>query len=316
MATTTPVNSLFDNAIASIELGVLDFNEASNNHMRGLSATRNLYAGVLLLLKERLYRLDPVLISARVMPQLNGGKVVWVSTGKKTADYQDLESRWKSLGLDQFEWKRLKRLRDIRNNVEHLYHSGTPNTLRQAVADTFLLVTELLRDHLGEIPAQVFDEGVWDVLQNTTETQHALMRTCRESRLAIDGVPQPMETIWGELRCEECDSELVRVKNGTTYPDVELVCDACGAEPSTAEVLSTALRNEHSFWWYQVKDGEEDPLGTCYECGEETYLLSEDQCMLCLVSRQYERCIRCSEQLGLDEQDDGGLCGYCLHAMR
>ncbi len=311
------MNDLFSNAVASIEFGVLDFELAGNDAKRGLSATRNLYAGVLLLLKERLRRLDPTLISAQVEPKLDGGQVIWRGKGKNTADYQDLESRWKSLGLAGFDWGRLSSLRKVRNNVEHLYHAGTEAMLRQAVADTFLLVTELLRDHLGETPAQVFSEEAWEVLLHEATTQHALVVACRQSRSTVVGVPQPMSAIWDGLQCDDCGSELMRVKGGTTYPDVHLVCDACGAEPSTTEILSAALRDEYHFEWYQaVKDGEVDPLGACPECGKETYLISEDQCMLCLESRPYQRCIRCDEQLGLDEQDNSGLCGYCLHMAR
>lgn len=311
------MNDLFSNAVASIELGVLDSVEAANEPRRGLSSTRNLYAGVLLLLKERLYRLNPNLIYARIEPKLDDGQVSWVGIEKNTADFRDLESRWKSLGLTSLDWGRLNSLRRVRNNVEHHFHSGTTAALRQAVADTFILVTVLLRDHLNETPAQVFDKKVWETLQQEAATQRALVEACRNSRDYVSDVPAPMARIWAGIRCGDCGSELIRVTEGDFYPNIELVCDACGAEPSTAATLSAALKDEYGFERYQaVKDGEEDPLGICPECFEETYLISEDQCMLCLDSRSYQSCIRCDQQLGLDEQDNSGICGYCVHIMR
>lgn len=308
------MNDLFSNAIASIELGVLDSELAANDPRRGLSATRNLYAGVLLLLKERLHRIDPTLISARVEPKLDNGQVIWTGKGKNTADFQDLQSRWKSLGLAAFDWGRLSSLRKVRNHVEHLYHAGTEAALRQAVSDTFLLVTVLLRDHLDETPAQVFSENVWDSLKQGADTQHELVVACRSSRAGVTGVPGPAEDIWETLRCDECDSELVRVTGGDSYPDVELVCDACGEEPSATGLVMEALQDEYAGDRYEAgKGGGDDPLGICPECGEDAYLVAEDQCMVCLESKSYDECIRCTEPLGLDEQDNGGFCGYCAH---
>ena len=51
------MNSLFDNAVQSIQLGVEDYQ--SNDAKRAVSAVRNFYAGVLLLAKEVLIRAAP-----------------------------------------------------------------------------------------------------------------------------------------------------------------------------------------------------------------------------------------------------------------
>ncbi|MGQ3075323.1 MAG: hypothetical protein ACT7A5_29945, partial [Ferrovibrionaceae bacterium] len=51
------MNSLFDNAIQSIQLGLEDYK--SNDPKRPLSAVRNFYSGLLLLAKETLVRATP-----------------------------------------------------------------------------------------------------------------------------------------------------------------------------------------------------------------------------------------------------------------
>ncbi len=51
------MNTLFDNAIQSIQLGVEDYQ--ANDPRRALSAVRNFYAGILLLAKEVLVRTAP-----------------------------------------------------------------------------------------------------------------------------------------------------------------------------------------------------------------------------------------------------------------
>jgi hypothetical protein len=51
------MNSLFDNAIQSIQIGIEDYE--ANEPKRALSAVRNFYAGTLLLAKEVLVRAVP-----------------------------------------------------------------------------------------------------------------------------------------------------------------------------------------------------------------------------------------------------------------
>jgi hypothetical protein len=51
------MNSLFDNAIQSIQIGIEDYEH--NDPKRALSAVRNFYAGTLLLAKEVLVRKAP-----------------------------------------------------------------------------------------------------------------------------------------------------------------------------------------------------------------------------------------------------------------
>jgi len=53
------MNSILKNAIISIQLGIEDFLKTEKDPRRALSAMRNLYAGVLLLFKEKLARLSP-----------------------------------------------------------------------------------------------------------------------------------------------------------------------------------------------------------------------------------------------------------------
>jgi hypothetical protein len=51
------MSSLFDNAVASIRMGIEDYQ--SQDAFRDISAVRNYYAGVLLLAKEALVRRFP-----------------------------------------------------------------------------------------------------------------------------------------------------------------------------------------------------------------------------------------------------------------
>src|SRR5262245_27857245 len=100
---------LLENAVESIRLGVEDFQ--SGTHARLISAVRNIHAGILLLYKEALRRMSPegsneVLVKAKIVPSLDvDGDVLFVGTGKKTADTQQIRERFDALGIET-DWKR------------------------------------------------------------------------------------------------------------------------------------------------------------------------------------------------------------------
>jgi len=302
--------SMFENAIASVELGVLDYNESKTDPRRGLSATRNLYAGVLLLLKEALHREAPELIWARLKPERKDGGIIWVGKGKMTADFQDLQERWKGLGMS-FDWQRLASLRKVRNNVEHHYHPDGEAALRQAVADTFTLVVQILRDHLKSNPASEFAPEIWEVMIHEARTQQELKIACVNSRSAVVGVPDEIRRIWSQIRCDQCGSELLHAPVGAEYPDFNLDCQTCGTDLYVPDLVVDGIQEAYAVEAYEaLKDGGQDPVVACPNCNEDAYLVEEDRCMLCDESKTYENCNICGTPLGVDEQDDGGLCSY------
>ena len=75
---------LLENAVQSIQNGLEDY--ATGSSRRALSAIRNIHAGVLLLLKEKLYQISPsdsdgVLIKANFDPEIdNKGNVTFVGS--------------------------------------------------------------------------------------------------------------------------------------------------------------------------------------------------------------------------------------------
>jgi hypothetical protein len=83
-----PLSPLLANAISSIEAGVEDFK--LKEPKRAGSAVRNFYAGVLLLLKEKLRRESPpgsddALLYERIeFRRSAGGDIVFVGSGRKT----------------------------------------------------------------------------------------------------------------------------------------------------------------------------------------------------------------------------------------
>jgi len=130
---------LLENAVVSIQLGLEDF--ASVDERRVLSAARNLCAGVLLLCKEVLRRLSPpdsddVLIRVRKRA-IRGvdGSVRLVGYGKKTIDRAEIEERFKDLKI-AVDLSKLRRLAEIRNDIEHMHPVVGPALIQEAIAVT------------------------------------------------------------------------------------------------------------------------------------------------------------------------------------
>jgi hypothetical protein len=309
------VSDLFSNAIESIENGVQDF--LGKNPRRISSAIRNLYAGVLLLLKEKLYQESPpesegILIYQRFQPRRTPDGVVLVPAGKVTVDFSEIQQRFKALDLT-LDWKRLERMQQIRNDVEHHKLKHPEGVVREAVANTFVLVAAILKDHLEEDPAQVLG-ATWQAMLTEAALFKSVDEECKKSRSALTDVPNTATpAVEDFLQCPSCESTLMYTADDS-YWHADFTCRACGEESDLNAVMPEALAKAYPpprFW----KPGDEPPtqdIGTCPNCNEEAFSIAEDCCLVCSESRPYDECLRCGETLGLDEQDSG-LCSYCEH---
>lgn len=306
---------LLQNAIDSIELGVEDYSMADAR--RAVSSVRNFYAGVLLLLKEKLRRESPpgsndALIYSRVECTRRDGGVVFVGTGNNTVDFDEILARFKSLGLE-FDFGRLRQLRKTRNEVEHHAPVQGHAKVREAIAQTFVLVVVALQELLAITPRDVFNERAWDTMFHAAETYKDLADRCRRSIEALKNAPSQAAEVLRSLECPDCSSSLLRAMSPDSYFDATFACHACGAESPLSDVMPTSLKAVYGLESYlSVQHGHEPILDTCPSCDATAFLVQDDICLVCGSGRDYPNCVRCGERLGLDEQDTG-LCGYCEH---
>lgn len=308
-------SGMFQNAIEAIELGVEDYGSADPR--RAASAVRNFFAGLLLLLKERLERISPELISAKVEPTLQtDGTVVWAARGDKTIDVAAIMERWKSLKLAPIDWQRLEHLQKLRNALEHRAASVGRDGLRGAIADTFVLAHEILEKHLAESPTELFQDGVWKQMLSEAKLHDAIRQECRESRRktaeSLDGLAAMV--VADHLACSECGSDLIRITDDEPYPDCSIKCSACGLEEYIACLVEQWTENQsRSRGRRRPDEYEDDPYGMCPECDRNTYSIEEDRCLACGERKPYDKCWQCGELLSLDEQSLRGMCGGCRH---
>jgi hypothetical protein len=312
--------SLFENAVASIRMGVEDYRQQDTD--RDVSAVRNFYAGVLLLAKEALVRKAPeaepkdvIGTSYKPVPDGDGG-VEYETVGGKTIDFNTIAGRFKDFGMF-IDHNALKDLNRIRNDVEHHYTDKPEAAVRTALAKGFPVAASLFRQ-MEEDPAILLGE-IWSVMLETRELyEHEL----KEAKATLVRVQWHSETVsTATFKCTDCESELMEQLDpeNSLQHAVEFRCRSCQATPEVGDVIEATIENAFAFDAYtRAKEtGEEGPIYQCPACERDCYVETEDSCANCNESLDYEsECMRCSNGISIQEFLDGndtGLCGYCSY---
>lgn len=310
------MNTIFTNAVQSIQIGVEDYQ--SSDSRRVLSAIRNITAGVLLLFKERLRELSPpdsqeVLIKQRVRPELDAkGNLVFMGNGKNTVDVQQIKERFLSLKIET-DWKRFENINLIRNNIEHYCTSESTDRLKEIIADSFIIIRNFVTNQLGYEPLDLLGEPTWAVFLNVTDVYQHELAECKKAIGCIDWESDVMSKMADHLRCQKCESALVKPINpkADSNYSLEFSCSSCGNVSGIDEMAESALCESFDYDLHSaIKDGDSSPIGTCPECGRETFVLAEDLCAACGESLSFHACDICGDALGPEDQDFGGLCSY------
>jgi hypothetical protein len=314
------MNTLFDNAIQSIQLGVEDYR--SNDPRRALSAVRNFYAGMLLLAKEVLVRAAPQaaaedILGARYKPVPDGaGGVKHVKAGHQTIDFATLAERFKDFGL-KINRNALDELNRIRTDIEHYCTTESKETVREAIAKAFPVAVELFA-LAGEAPHEVLGDA-WQTMLDVRDVYERELRTCEESFAALKSETGVLEQI--SFNCSECRSDLVGQSEPTnTDPwSIHAVCHACGSEPEGDKLVEHSLEvHFHGAIYRAFKDGDIMPLDQCPQCGRRTYVVGDEHegCALCEFMLD-PSCANCGITLSPSDAhpEDPRLCSYCYHML-
>lgn len=312
--------SLFENAIASIRMGVEDFRQ--QDHDRDISAVRNFYAGVLLLAKEALIRAAPNadpqhVIGAKLKPVPDGqGGIEMAQVGHSTIDFQQIGERAKDFGIT-LDGRALKALNTIRNDIEHHYTSESATAIRAAISKGFPVAASLFRQ-LEEDPVALLGEA-WTTMLATKELYD---QELGEARTTLEKIRWHSPSITAEvIKCGNCQSELVeQVEPDNESQDcAELRCRTCGQDVEMGDAIERAIEKVHGTEGYiRFKETFEDgPIYNCPACGRATLVEGEDGCANCSEPLDYTaECVRCGEGIGIQDYLDGldeGLCSYCAH---
>jgi hypothetical protein len=305
---------LLTNAVQSIQLGVEDY--GCNSHPRLLSAVRNIHAGILLLYKEALRRKSPAgsndaLIKAKIVPSLDAnGNVVFIGSGKKTVDTQQIRERFAGLKIAT-DWTRLDSITEARNALEHYYPQLTQQALHGLLTDAFLIIRSFIAGELNDDPRTLLGDQTWQAMLHVSEVHAEERRECQARLDKIKWVSDALKEGLPELTCDQCGSDLLRPVNIDS--EVQLKCSSCGKTEIPDSYVPKAIASAlDSAAYMAVKDGGTTPYVMCPECGNETYVIDEQRCALCEHEAEHT-CIRCSNEIPPEELDSSPLCSWCAH---
>ncbi|MFN8468815.1 MAG: N-6 DNA methylase [Caldilineaceae bacterium] len=244
---------LLRNAIASIQIGIED--SQSEDPRRMLSAVRNLYAGILLLFKEKLLRLSPkgsneVLIKKRVIPMMRGkGNVSFQGFRNETVDWNEIVERFRGLNMEKSlgvvsrnNLGPVDQIRQIRNNIEHYYEISSRETMVEVVQSTFVVIRDFIKSELKADPEQLLGPECWRALVLNSEVFGLERKDCLAMLNELPWPSTDLRSLVDKVHCSSCQSLLVSPDEAKSRP-IEtryFTCRVCKQEMTFDQLVAAA----------------------------------------------------------------------------
>lgn len=313
---------ILNNAVESIQIGLEDFKNPDPR--RAQSALRNIFAGILLLFKEKLRRLSPaesqeVLIKQSIVPKLDEKQhLIFIGMGKKTVDVHQIKQRFKEFKIS-VDWEKFEEINKLRNEIEHYYTEKSPRIINEIVSKSFKIINEFCIINLNEDPIDLIGQESWNIFLEVDEIYTIEKDKSVESLSKINWKFSILIKASENIRCPNCGSELIFNKNVIEYQPSELFpltckecCEDFDLEIIIEEIVSEELAGESHI---AATDGAKEPYTDCPECDKSCYVYSEECCVACGFQQKNKFCTICGNNLDLEEAYEGELCAYHRHIM-
>jgi hypothetical protein len=253
---------LYKNGIESIILGVEDMQSKDIQRIK-LSAVRNLFAGILILIKALLDDKEKGCIY-KVKKNPDGEK--------HTLDYFEIKRKCEDLKLE-INFKPIDELHKFRNDLEHRYPKFTPTTLKPALEKCCSVLHNILTDCMGKEPVEELGHKAWNYLLKNVEIFQRESKKTTVFRNSIRCQEEVMKNALIYFHCPNCGSELIKGKDAQQNG---IQCIGCGETISFSTYIELSLAeyadvlSENAY-----KDGGNSNLAKCPYC---TYEVSEKRC--------------------------------------
>lgn len=265
--------NILNNAISAIQIGLEDFKSTDNR--RANSALRNIFAGILLLFKEKLSRLSPedsdeVLIKQTILPSFDENKILhFKGKGTKTVDVQQIKERFKEFRII-VDWKVFDEINKLRNNIEHYYTEEPSHVVNEIISKSFKIIRDFCLDYLGEEPIGIFGGASWAIFLETDEIYEAEKSASLNSLSQVNWSFETLKNASEHVRCPSYSSDLIHIGTIKKYEIGErlfLTCKACQNEFDFDEVLEDCISEElEGAAHIAIMDGGDSPYTDCPEC--------------------------------------------------
>ncbi len=279
---------IIDNGLNSIRVGLEDYERAleANDDARLTSAVRNVFAGIVILAKGKLYELSPAdtpgILIRVVRPQIVNGRLELVPDGRKTIGYEEIKQRFGHFSLS-LDWTRIDRVRAIRNDLEHFYHDGARSNVKEALADAAIAIRGLLA-LLNLDPVRDLGERWWEVLLRNEKLFALELEACRKTLSGVSWINQVAAEASEHFSCEQCGSLLIRQADASNeeQDDIHVNCAGCGAESDIKALMERAVTQQYFRELYEAQtQGGEPPVVRCPTCRLHALVPEVNECAAC-----------------------------------
>lgn len=274
--------SLLDNAIRSIQIGLNDYRYEE----RLVSSVRNIYAGILLLFKYKLFLLsgketNAALIKQNVVPTIDSqGAVIWKGVGNKTIDVAGIRIRFKSLGI-HVDWNAFDRISKHRNEIEHFFSPLSENEASELLADCFIIISRFLSNNLKLNAREVLGDDAWQILLHAHEVYDYEIE---KNFQAIDSLTFYHDVIRGiflKFCCISCSSPLVQPTRLGAAEDAMFFCAECDSKYSYDDICNMGVCDLYISSFRDDPEENGFPFYNCKICRQGLYLKEYRVCTAC-----------------------------------
>ena len=250
---------MLQNAVDFLSRSVTSYNDEDYK-----MALLFLWSGLLLIMKVRLFRIQPVLIFSndrdvfRIDPttKMPSYCTFDANGSKRTVDYQKIKERLRMLGIQSELFKydiQLRQIQNHRNRVEHFIDDITRDEYASAINTVLPLLSSLIENELGEKIEKLFEN--WEDFLAIDSFYKERIRKMkqqievREYLAATDG-----DEVYTH-KCPECsEGEMIN-------DDYILRCPACGYKSNYC-VCSRCNRAFFPDEWSKLSED----IGVCADC--------------------------------------------------
>lgn len=266
----------------------------------------NLHAGIQLLLKELLFQEHWSLIFQKIE---HAKKAKLISGDFVSVNYETLIQRLKNIAeinLDNRLNEELELLRKERNKIEHYHFVVTPDVLKSRIVS-------ILTHFIPFLKAEMVEEGLVD---SNDERYTQIIERLNEFEEYINGRMLLLQERLGQidivLKCPVCYQEAVEFNDET-----DAFCHFCNENISSfTEGYIEDFVDTYSY----ERDGGENPLHECPDCGMETFICLDGYQFICLTcgikptQDEITTCDgpRCNGRIVYRQEDGASFCEYCL----
>lgn len=210
---------LLDNGIDSIKHGIEHFLTGEKDNINYKYAILSIFHGLEMILKEKLLRINPILIYNDIDKEIN--------EDQQTVGFDRLYIRLKNTGIElrSSDYRIIKKIQKIRNQIEHKEVAIDINETKLIIGSSIEFLIKFMRKELGkELKDEVSDDDKYKTLVNMINFFDEQIKLVEEEIEKEISQIDPKERSAVDIAfCPECNERTIIIRKNAK----EATCRFC-----------------------------------------------------------------------------------------